>query len=241
MKWMKYLYLISLVVLGISCEEKMPSMYEGREAAYIYTSDGNRTKTHSFFIIPESQVRDTIWITVQAMGRTSSGKRPFVLTQTNVGQDSAAIRGEHFIALDDPEIAPYLFIAEDSAQARVPIILLRTKDMELNKYKLVLAIEANAYFEAIHLPAYADYTITTTAVAEKPEKWDTYLKRNFGEWGSRKMKFMTDVTGIIDWNINPDSQYTIYLVAKCKNALNEYNETHEEKLAEADGTLVEFP
>ncbi|MFR5661135.1 MAG: hypothetical protein ACLUDU_25190, partial [Butyricimonas faecihominis] len=63
----------------------------------------------------------------------------------------------------------------------------------------------------------------------------------FGEWGSRKMKFMTDETGIIDWNINPDSQYTIYLVAKCKNALNEYNETHEEKLAEADGTLVEFP
>lgn len=241
MKLIKYLCLVSLLLFGSSCEEEMPSMYEGQESAYIYTSDGSRAEAHSFFIVPESQMRDTVWITVQAMGRTSAEKRSFVLTQTNVGQDSAAISGRHYIAFNDPEMMPYLFITEDSAQARIPIILLRTKDMELTKIKLVLAIEENEYFEAIHLPAYADYTITTTAVAEKPERWDIYLRRSFGEWGSRKMKFMTDVTGVTDWNIDPDSQYEAYLVARCKNALNEYNETHEVKLAEADGTLVEFP
>ena len=243
MKLIQYFCLLLLLVIGVGCEENMPLTYEGKDAVYIYSTNHTRTTEQTFFLIPESQERDTIWIQVQLMGKVASKKRPFVLKQINVAEDNAAISGIHYVSFDDSEMSSHLFIEKDCAEVQVPIILLRTPDMELNKYKLVLAIEENEYFAAIDLPYYADYTIMTTAIAVKPSRWDTTWHSLFGEWGSEKMKFIIEATGYTSWDesIN-DSQYKAYLQTKCKTALYEYNQSHpDEPLTEADGTLVEFP
>lgn len=239
---MKNLYLLFVAAIMLACEARMPETYAGKQSAYIIANSYLRTLEHTFFSVTESNSRDTVWITVQTMGKTFPERRSFRLTQINVEGDSAAIGGEHYVPFDSEEINPYLFVEGDSAQAQVPVILLKTEEMDLKKFKLVIAIQENEYFEAVNLPEYADYTITTTALAEKPSRWGTDWERDFGEWGSVKMKFIMEITGYTDWD-KPlsDSQYKKYMLTKCKEALYEYNLTHpEEPLAEADGRLVEF-
>ena len=76
----------------------MPLTYEGKDAVYIYSTNHTRTTEQTFFLIPESQERDTIWIQVQLMGKVASKKRPFVLKQINVAEDNAAISGIHYVS-----------------------------------------------------------------------------------------------------------------------------------------------
>ena len=239
---MKILCLLFVVVTMLACEARMPETYVGKQSAYIIGDSYLRTMEHTFFFVTGSNSRDTVWITVQTMGKTSPERRSFRLMQVNVESDSAAIGGEHYVPFDSEEISPYLFVEGNSAQVQVPVILLKTEEMDLKKFKLVIAIQENEYFEAVDLPEYADYTIITTALAEKPSRWDSDWKRDFGEWGSVKMKFIMEITGYVDWDkpLN-DVQYRQYMLTKCKEALYEYNLTYPEKpLAEADGTSVTF-
>lgn len=93
----------------------------------------------------------------------------------------------------------------------------------------------------------------------KPDEWDTAIYpmmayiRSFGEYSKVKYQFMIQTLGIRDFHISYtavipyDSQtntisynYASYLADRMKQALSEYNATHDTPLTDETGTLVTF-
>ena len=225
--------LIFLLVVGtISCKENSALEYENDPALYFEnTTYGQRDSiAHTFFIQPDDQMRDTVFIEILTMGYPTDSDRPFILEQTNAGQPGSAIAGEH------------LKIPKGSVRKSFPLIVLRDPSLELEEVRIELKIGENEYFRS-GIDDWTNFVVKTTSMAVKPTNWDTYWKYYFGPtWGSVKMKFIIDNTGFSDFDgdrLNTD--YTNYLSSKVKQKLLEYNTNHpDDPLSEADGTLVTF-
>jgi hypothetical protein len=88
-----------------------------------------------------------------------------------------------------------------------------------------------------------DYFITVTDIASKPSNWDSVWGRAFGEFGHVKFRYMMDATGFTDWELTetptPVGDQLGYMVTVTKALIDAYNASHDEPLAEKDGTLVE--
>ena len=119
--------LIFLLVVGtISCKENSALEYENDPALYFEnTTYGQRDSiAHTFFIQPDDQMRDTVFIEILTMGYPTDSDRPFILEQTNAGQPGSAIAGKHFVAFDDPEIQRHMIIPADSVYMNIPVVIL---------------------------------------------------------------------------------------------------------------------
>ena len=227
--------LIFLLVVGtISCKENSALEYENDPALYFEnTTYGQRDSiSHTFFIQPDDQMRDTVFIEILTMGYPTDSDRPFILEQTNAGQPGSAIAGK----------LEHLKIPKGSVRKSFPLIVLRDPSLELEEVRIELKIGENEYFRS-GIDDWTNFVVKTTSMAVKPTNWDTYWKYYFGPtWGSVKMKFIIDNTGFSDFDgdrLNTD--YTNYLSSKVKQKLLEYNTNHpDDPLSEADGTLVTF-
>ena len=118
--------LIFLLVVGtISCKENSALEYENDPALYFEnTTYGQRDSiAHTFFIQPDDQMRDTVFIEILTMGYPTDSDRPFILEQTNAGQPGSAIAGKHFVAFDSEEARKLMVIPAGEVSANIPIIL----------------------------------------------------------------------------------------------------------------------
>ena len=73
--------LIFLLVVGtISCKENSALEYENDPALYFEnTTNGQRDSiAHTFFIQPDDQMRDTVFIEILTMGYPTDSDRPFI-------------------------------------------------------------------------------------------------------------------------------------------------------------------
>lgn len=245
----KIISILILIVISVGCKENTALEYENVPALYFkYSKNVNESDyqrdsiAHTFFIQPDDQMRDTVFVEILTMGYPADADRPFVLEQTNAGQPGAAIAGKHFVAFDDPEMLEHLKIPKGSVRKSFPLIVLRDPSLELEEVRIELKIGENEYFRS-GIDEWVNFVVKTTSMAVKPTNWDTYWKYYFGPtWGSVKMKFIIDNTGFTDFDggyLNTD--YTSYLTSKVKQKLLEYNTNHpDEPLSEADGTLVTF-
>ena len=238
------IWIFLLVVATISCKENTALDYENDPA--LYFENGTYTQrdsiAHTFFIQPDDQMRDTVFVEILTMGYPADSDRPFVLEQTNAGQPGAGVAGKHFVAFDDPERLEHLKIPKGSVRKSFPLIVLRDPSLELEEVRIELKIGKNEYFRP-GIDVWTNFVVKTTSMAVKPTNWDTYWKYYFGTtWGSVKMKFIIDNTGFSEFDgdrLNTD--YTNYLSSKVKQKLLEYNTNHpDDPLSEADGTLVTF-
>ena len=99
--------LIFLLIVGtIGCKENTALEYENDPALYFENSYYTQQDSiaHTFFIQPDDQMRDTVFVEILTMGYPTDTDRPFVLEQTNAGKPGSAVAGKHFVAFDDPEM-----------------------------------------------------------------------------------------------------------------------------------------
>lgn len=224
------------VVLATACERQDALMYKSNPRIAFARGDNGKGQQdsvlHSFYLLPEGQKRDTVWVEVAVMGFSEDEVRPVNIVQTNAGKENAAVPGTHYVGFDDPEVVAQVAIPAHAVTARIPVILLRDPSLELGKKRIELEIRANDYFQ-LSVNANRKFMIQTTAMAEKPESWDKRWKINFGVWGARKMWFIINYLGFDDFeNANIESPYKKYLQVKAKSRLVEYNASHEEPLCE---------
>lgn len=237
--------LIFLLIVGtIGCKENTALEYENDPALYFENSYYTQQDSiaHTFFIQPDDQMRDTVFVEILTMGYPTNTDRPFILEQTNAGKPGAAVAGKHFVAFDDPEMLEHLKIPKGSVRKSFPLIVLRDPSLELEEVRIELKIGENEYFRS-GIDEWTNFVVKTTSMAVKPTNWDSYWKYYFGiTWGSVKMKFIIDNTGFTEFDGGSlNSDYTNYLSSKVKQKLLEYNTNHpDEPLSEADGTLVTF-
>lgn len=229
-------YLISgIALLVVGCEQNDTLVFnDDARVCFLRGEDGTGQQDsvlQSFFVIPEMQLRDTVWVEVALMGFPENKIRPIKIVQTNKTAVDAAIAGTHYIAFDDPEVKDLMVMGANQEMARIPVIFLRDVSLKTGKKRLEMTIEENDYFKR-GIDADCNFMVQTTELAEKPENWDSSWKTYFGIWGSRKMWFIVNYLGLDDFEAEYDSGYKKYLKQKAHSKLNEYNAVNEEPLCE---------
>lgn len=228
----------------VGCKENEGLEFAGESTLYfVHETYGQQDSiNHSFFSVPELQERDTIEIKIEAGGYPFAKDRPFVLEQTNIGDEDAAIAGKHFVAFDDPEMRKELMIPANTVSKTLKLIVLKDASLELGKVRLALKFGTNEYFKP-GVEEWRNFVVKTTAQPEKPVSWDVRWVYDYGTWGAEKMKFIIRSTGFSDFDGDaPDASYRNYLLLKATQALLEYNSNPDNNppLKEADGTIVEL-
>lgn len=250
----KNIFYILAMLLGLGmagCEKQEAERYENDPRLYFFRGvDYNRKPvfqqfdsiTQSFFVLPEKQNRDTVYIAIETMGMTSGEARPFRLIQTNADSAGAAVAGTHYVDFNSEEMRKNMIIPAGSVRYFMPLILLRDPSLEHSKVRLNLAIAENEHFK-VGINARSKFLITITALAEPPANWRSW-SGTFGNWGSKKMWFLINYVGITDFSTVPtDYAYLNYLKAVAIEKLQAYNadvNNEDAPLTEADGTPVTF-
>lgn len=234
MRISKY-YNVLFLLLLIGCERYDAQVFEG-EARLSFSRGENGTGQQdsilqSFFVLPDTQLRDTVWVEVALMGYPVNESRPVKIVQTNQDSSDAAIAGVHYVAFDSEELSDLMVVGANQAKARIPVVLLRDISLKTGKKRLEMAIEENAYFKR-GIDADCRFMVQTTEKAERPTNWDSAWKSYFGTWSSQKMWFIVNYLGLDDFEAEYDTGYKKYLKQKAHSKLNEYNATHDEPLCD---------
>lgn len=238
MKTAKYMLAAAAALLGLaSCSQNEPEAYVNEPALYIDSDD----QSFSFFYSTNTDGRDTVLVKVHAMGYPADTDRPFTLYQMNTGAADAAKAGTHYVGFDTEEMQRLMVMPAGKSDYEVPVILLKDESLDTDIVKLKIGVRPNDNF-AQGVVEKDTVMVTFSAQATKPSNWDDWYYAFGATWGTVKMKFIIDVTGISDFNKVPDDyDYLIYLNEKLKSKLYDYNEAHPNApMAEADGTVIDF-
>lgn len=235
----KYIFIL-MAALGIltlaSCSENEPMAYEGQPALFLANDDIN----FSFFYAEDDVDRSSVDITVHAMGPVSDVDRAFTLYQENAGEAGAAQAGVHYLGFDTDEMKQAMVIPAGKSEVKLPIILLKDQSLDTQTVNLKIGIRPNDNF-GLGVVEQDSTVISFSSQAMKPTNWKAWYYAFGASWGTVKMRFIIDVTGITNFDEVPeDNDYLSYLNGKLKSKMFEYNSTHDQPLQEADGTLVEF-
>jgi hypothetical protein len=234
----KNLYLLFWGLIALtSCSLNDPLAYENDPAIYFANKDIN----YSFFYAESASSKADVFITVHAMGNPSPSDRSFSLVQSNVSDANAAVSGTHFLPLSSQDVQKRMVMPAGQSEVKVPITLLKDPSLDLKTVKLTLKVAANDHFKVGVLEC--DTTnIMFSSLAIKPTNWSDWYNAFGDSWGSVKMRFIIDNTGITNFDTIPsDSSFLYFLNSKIQQKLFEYNNLHPDApLAEADGTLVNF-
>lgn len=263
-----YMGLAAMLLPALSsCEKDLPTWSDDTCRLNFYYDIDSRSdfkesmskSSYSFVYGSDTITKDTVWFTIETMGKVASYDRAVTLTQ--IASDTIdAVAGKHYVAFSDPSLANYYVIKAGTAQAKLPVVMLRDESLKTNEVTLKFQITPNDNF-ANGYPEYQTRTLTFSDYMTKPTNWDKeyptaytgwYATMNeyFGEYGQVKHQFMIEKTGkkwdndYIDEIMTGDSNYLIYMYYKLANDLAEENAERAaqglDPLAEADGTEVTF-
>ncbi len=140
-----------------------------------------------------------------------------------------------------------------NSQALSSPSLFTTKDGHIN-----FRVVPNDEFQ-LGTENHQQFTVVLKNYLAKPDNWDAAnfpripLSKYFGTYSRVKYQFMIEHLGLVDFEINYNTQtaydeelnvvsvaYAIHLQQLMQRALNEYNETHDEPLADEFGNPVTF-
>lgn len=232
------------------CEQLEVNKYENDPRLYFFKgywavdkfTQGDST-VHSFFVQPDGQMTDTVFVDVRTMGLPTDEPRPFKIVQLNPDHPDAAVPGKHYVPFDSEEMQRNMVMPAHAVRRLLPVIVKRDPSLETSRVRIEMAIVENDYFK-VGIDTLAKFLVTTTAQAQKPGLWENYWKYHFGDFGAKKLWFLVHYVGVTNFDERiSDSGYEYYIEARAVQALKEYNadESHPDRpLREADGTLVTF-
>lgn len=238
------LFYISLLLSVIGCKEVVTLEYEDDPRLYFYNINSGQhdSISQTFFVLPSTQMEDTVEVDIRTMGYPTDYDRPVVLVQTNAGEPDAAVPGKHYVPFDDARVKDKFRIAAGEVKCIIPVIFLKDPSLETSKVRLELAFAETKDFKP-GIDAWSTFVITSTAEASEPSNWSTQWRYIFGTWGAVKMKFIVEYVGFSAFDEQlMDMGYRNYLTTKAAQKLFDYNHSGapDTPLTETDGTLVAF-
>jgi hypothetical protein len=231
----------------VACEERVVHKYESENSVYFFkgaeqynTFVQGDSLLYNFTAKANARQRDTIRVRVLTAGLLSDRERPVLLAQVNHGEASDAVAGAHYVGFDDPEVSDWMVVPAGSAQVDLPIILLRDPSLRSREARIVIELRENSHFKVV-MPDLSRFVVKITDMISRPNNWDSLWQYYLGNWGPEKMRFLAEYVGIADFEGRHEASEMLFYQSKAIEKLLEYNNAHEEPLAEADGTLVTFP
>lgn len=250
----KIIYAALILTAAAACTEKYPLYdYPDNRLGFQYTYDEavqqvlDSTTRFTFVYRPSDVMEDTVWVTLQTSGFTSSQDRHFELMQvgadaTNIHTSIAegtevrnAVAGTHFLSFDDPELKKHLVVKAGATTATVPVVLYRHPDLQEHKIYLRFALKENENFkESFYKNRYM--VIEMSDMLSMPKEWGMgHIQHYFaGPYSVAKHRFMIDyATWTLDdkwfayhfstWTV--DMGYTGYLSTFFTRKLIEVNDS----------------
>lgn len=235
----KYRGLIALwlgaVGLLTSCEQKGIEIYEDKPGVSF-----EATQTSYSFMDHPGIDQDTLKLTVLLSGLSRDYDR---VVKVDVLRDTTTTASEESYELLNG------VIRQDEYKGVIPIVLKYTADLDTAIRKLTVTLLETEDFQEIGLGV-TTFQILFSARVIKPDNWDPWLYRYFGNYSDSWYRFILEVTNMTSipcWGTNMETQNPdpeIYwmtprqataLKNKVKLALIEYNSTHDEPLRHEDG------
>ncbi len=278
---MKKLYALfaGLWILGaVACNDNDLGKYDTPDCRlnfWYYTNGDSVTldvsdvtdqmRKYSFSFMTSSSVlaeRDTVWFDVETMGFLSDEARPVAMRQIPVEGVKNAEPGVHYVAFDDPEVAPLYRIEGKKNRGKIPVVVLRAQELKKSTVVLKFGFKENEYF-TLGYDGLDTRTMEITDRLAQPESWYKrygaepeyghlgYCIANYiGHYGEKKHSFMLANTPL-KWDNacieeimegKLDVVYVNYIYAKLRKGLAKLNEELGDKgpLKEDDGTVVSF-
>ena len=218
---------------------------------------------YSFVYAGGAITQDTIWLEVESMGFVADHDRAITLEQVDTTGVTLAQAGKHYVAFDDPSLAPYYVMPARKARTKLPVVLLRDASLAEQSVVLKVRIKPNENFQAGY-GVLQSRSIAFTDRLSMPTNWEkgypipgmesyfptyaNYLYYYIGRWGQVKHQFLIDQTGqkwdddYIESLMTGDSSYLTYISLKLADVLAKVNAERRAQgldvLREADGTEV---
>lgn len=196
-------------MLAAACEQELPTFSDdecflifnygaGKKTGDATVSENDRRRSYSFLLnAAEEQIRDTVWLKINTLGKLSPDSRPIALVQVEDTNRNVinAVAGKHYVAFDDPSLAELYRMPGDSAVAEVPVVVLRDPSLKEGDVSLRMTFGDNGWFSPGY-PSFTTYTLTISDYLAEPQMWqelnvDYYL----GTYGSKKHELMIQWTG----------------------------------------------
>lgn len=245
-----YIVILLFPLWFFGCERHDVEKYENDPRLYFFKGNYNLgefiqgdSTAHSFFVQPDGQNLDTVWVDIRTMGFPADYPRPMKIAQIHTDRGNAAVAGKHYVSFDSEEMQKNLLMPANAVRCLLPVIVKRDPSLETSRVRIEMAVVENEYFK-VGIDTLSKFIVTTTARAEKPALWDSYWKHMFGDFGAKKLWFLIHYVGLTEFDAYlSDSGYRYYLQSKAIQVLENYNAdvNHQDRpLRETDGTLVTF-
>lgn len=251
------LYIIGIMLLGISCKKDQYYLFNdtariqfGPEPGRIYTTSFNfadTVKRHTFFYDEPSVTQDTVYFDIYAIGGISGKDRAFKLQQEQLPGVDNAVAGVHYKDFNSNELLALYTIKAGAVHARVPVIFLRSAELKNKTVELKFNVVSNEHFGTGEKNLLWRKAIVTDRLSQ-PSSWDArYTQFYLGKYSTVKHAFMIEKTGQ-KW----DAEFLTYLLSafaelgywvnECKTALINYNNANPgNHLKDEFGEFVQFP
>ncbi|WP_303327350.1 DUF4843 domain-containing protein [Butyricimonas paravirosa] len=235
--YLKYIVLaVASLLTFSSCEEKDVEVY-GNDAYLVFEMPGlgqsNTLRDSLVFSFPvkgDECVEDTLWFKARIIGKSVPYDRVIELAVN--GEKTTAVANENYKL--DPIVMP-----ADAYTVDVPLVVYRA-GLQGKSVRLELTVEPNEFF-GVGFDKTSKAIFWWGDMYIKPDNWETTnYKPCFGEFTETRYAFILKACGIVEL---PDPQDLVtmgFYNAKVREALYEYNSTHEEPLTDEKGR-VEFP
>lgn len=242
--------LLALLLFILTACEKDIASYNNDPRVYFFERNTDLTQSRitfrsfSFLKLPADVTRDTFLIRVKIMGETAPYDR--VVRGQAIPDSTTAKAGVHYDFIDG-------VIPADSIIGYLPVVLYRTDDIADSSVTLNLSIAPTKDFKT-GVTEDNFFTLTWSDNVVKPSNWDGFISLSayFGAYSTVKYRFIISVTGIEQFPLQQsgrvppkDGEFTaaamLDIKAILKDALAEYNSTHDPDLTDEFGQLVTFP
>ncbi|WP_316815172.1 DUF4843 domain-containing protein [Pedobacter nyackensis] len=247
MKLIKY-FIMALVILTTgACKKEEIKQYSGKQmidfGSAVVGSLVDSTQNFTFYYSQTSATQDTAWFDIYALGGPVAKDRKISLRQVATTGSGVinALPGVDYKEFSDPDLSKWYVMKAGAVKTRIPIVMLRTEKLETTNLTLMFDVVANGDFE-VGVSGYLWRKLIFTEQLSKPFNWPSFL----GTYSVEKHKFI-----IANSDLRWDSADIALILAAYSNAyyynalfvqaLNEYNNTHEEPLRDENKDLITFP
>ncbi len=241
--------LIMLLAATTACEQEYEN-YSGESyiqfgppQEYIYRPTyqyRDTTKNFTFVYNSISEVRDTLYFDVYAMGGPADYDRPFIIEQEIDGNMNCE-PGVHYVGLDEEEVKSCYVFKAGEVHTLVPLVLLRDETLQTGEYELKIVLKPNEHFQLGQSSlSWRKAYVTDELIC--PDEWSSI--KQLGKYSKVKHRFLIEVTGK-KWDseflneLKSDVGAANYWKTYATNEINEYNRNHPgAPLTDEDGELV---
>jgi len=228
-KYIFILFAAAVSIVQISCKKDQMLSYDFGSGITIYKkaiSQGQDSMTVSFAVMDDNILSDTIELPLRIVGQTVNYDR---VVNFGIHEEETTAQSENY------ELLP-VYIPANSYEGTLRIRVNKTESLNSKEARIKILLKDSEDFK-IGPTEQSSYLLKINNYLTKPATWHDI---RFGEYSQAKYGLIIRETGYVNYgDLHPD--ILIYIVAKCRNYLSLYLQTHGEELEDENGLPVRFP